>query len=270
MNWNQYRVGTRLQRVHTDCLGRKFSPQRSQYTVTLPVAGIQASDRRQLTAFAVPKTTGQRAVLVSVVFLAQKFGLSRVDSWSTVAKPAPMFSRVSRRLTLRSTKPGRRRSRFPALILQLVQLLFQIRFAFLQIFQLAVPVVDVRDVVFHPVVTSKPPLPNFLISSFFCAICSSVCAIASRICRASRARTLRCSLLRLHPDRLGARGARLSSAHRHHGYAGALHPGQIIFRVHLGVRRSRLFCFAFAGGFRERIFFLRRLVGGCGCAWDCL
>src|SRR6266852_277468 len=33
MNWNQYRVGTLLQRVHTDCLGRKFSPQRSQYTV---------------------------------------------------------------------------------------------------------------------------------------------------------------------------------------------------------------------------------------------
>src|SRR6266481_60486 len=32
MNWNQYRVGTLLQRVHTDCLGRKFSPQRSQYT----------------------------------------------------------------------------------------------------------------------------------------------------------------------------------------------------------------------------------------------
>src|SRR6266404_13121 len=60
MNWNQYRVGTRLQRVHTDCLGRKFSPQRSQYTVALPVAGIQASDRCQLTAFAVPKTTGQR------------------------------------------------------------------------------------------------------------------------------------------------------------------------------------------------------------------
>src|SRR5467141_3594917 len=36
MNWNQYRVGTLLQRVHTDCLGRKFSPQRSQYTGTLP------------------------------------------------------------------------------------------------------------------------------------------------------------------------------------------------------------------------------------------
>src|SRR5260370_18282581 len=37
---------------------------------------------------------------------------------------------------------------------------------------------------FIPVVTSNPPLPNFLISSLFCVICSSVCAIASRICRA--------------------------------------------------------------------------------------
>src|SRR6266481_1362581 len=60
MNWNQYRVGTLLQRVHTDCLGRKFSPQRSQYTVALPRPGIQTSDRRQITAFDVPKTTGPR------------------------------------------------------------------------------------------------------------------------------------------------------------------------------------------------------------------
>src|SRR5467141_350275 len=60
MNWNQYRVGTLLQRVHTDCLGRKFSPQRSQYTGALPWAGMQTRDRRQLTAFAVPKTTGPR------------------------------------------------------------------------------------------------------------------------------------------------------------------------------------------------------------------
>src|SRR6059058_635422 len=60
MNWNQYRVGTLLNRVHTDCLGRKFSPQRSQYTATLPLEGIQPHNRRQVTAFAVPKTTGQR------------------------------------------------------------------------------------------------------------------------------------------------------------------------------------------------------------------
>src|SRR5712691_6670331 len=52
MNWNQYRVGTLLQRVHTDCLGRKFSPQRSQYTAALPDAGMDTRDRRQLTAFA--------------------------------------------------------------------------------------------------------------------------------------------------------------------------------------------------------------------------
>src|SRR5260370_20876667 len=37
---------------------------------------------------------------------------------------------------------------------------------------------------FIPVVTSKPPLPSFLISSFFWAICCSVWAIASRIGRA--------------------------------------------------------------------------------------
>src|SRR3982074_635107 len=41
MNWNQYRVGTLLHRVHKDGLGRKFSPQRSQYTVALPVAGFK-------------------------------------------------------------------------------------------------------------------------------------------------------------------------------------------------------------------------------------
>src|SRR6266481_2948491 len=60
MNWNQYRVGTLLHRVHTDCLGRKFSPQRSQYTAALPWAGIQDCDRCQITAIAAPKTTGPR------------------------------------------------------------------------------------------------------------------------------------------------------------------------------------------------------------------
>src|SRR6266436_5752250 len=66
MNWNQYRVGTLLQRVHTDCLGRKFSPQRSQYTVALPDAGIHTRDRRQFTAFVVPKLLVRGAVLVWV------------------------------------------------------------------------------------------------------------------------------------------------------------------------------------------------------------
>src|SRR5713226_7083741 len=67
MNWNQYRVGTRLQRVHTDCLGRKFSPQRSQYTVVLPEDEIRTYSRRQCIAFASPKATGPR----------DSFGLSR-------------------------------------------------------------------------------------------------------------------------------------------------------------------------------------------------
>src|SRR5258708_7425493 len=39
---------------------------------------------------------------------------------------------------------------------------------------------------FIPVVTSKPTLPYFLISSFFCAISSSTAVIWSRISRARR------------------------------------------------------------------------------------
>src|SRR5467141_1132453 len=58
MNWNQYRVGTLLQRVQTDCLGRKFSPQRSQYTGGLPGSERRACNRCQVTANTVPKTTG--------------------------------------------------------------------------------------------------------------------------------------------------------------------------------------------------------------------
>src|SRR5436309_1096683 len=83
MNWSQYRVGTRLHRVHTDCLGRKFSPQRSQYTVALPQPGIQTSDRRQLTAFAVPKTTGPRV----------SFGLSRFSCTKVLSARGGGFAR---------------------------------------------------------------------------------------------------------------------------------------------------------------------------------
>ena len=48
-----------------------------------------------------------------------------------------------------------------------------------------------------------------------------------------------------------------------HGYAGAFQSRQIIFGIHLALRR-RLFCFGFARRFRERIFFLPRLVGVWG------
>src|SRR6267154_2508904 len=36
INWNQCRVAEVLQRVHTDCFGRKFRPQRSQNNLALP------------------------------------------------------------------------------------------------------------------------------------------------------------------------------------------------------------------------------------------
>src|SRR6266705_3456817 len=51
MNWNQYRVGTLLHRVHTDCLGRKFSPQRSQYTRCSPTG--RDSNQRSPSAYCV-------------------------------------------------------------------------------------------------------------------------------------------------------------------------------------------------------------------------
>src|SRR6266446_1861981 len=75
INWNQYRVGTRLQRVHTDCLGRKFSPQRSQYTATLPHEGIQPRIAVRLQRLWFQKLLVRGSVLVSAFLLAQKFWL---------------------------------------------------------------------------------------------------------------------------------------------------------------------------------------------------
>src|SRR4029077_17411914 len=73
MNWNQYRVGTRLQRVHTDCLGRKFSAQRSQYTLVLPAIRIQTAIAAIVLRLIVQKLLVRGSVLVSGVFPAQKF-----------------------------------------------------------------------------------------------------------------------------------------------------------------------------------------------------
>src|SRR6267378_2471655 len=84
-----------------------------------------------------------------------------IASRGNITKPSTVFSRVSMRFAPRSAEPGWGRSRFAAFILQFVQLLFQIRFALLQIFQLAIPVVDVRDVVFHPSSNVKSPAPKF-------------------------------------------------------------------------------------------------------------
>src|SRR5258706_16411558 len=85
MNWNQYRVGTLLQRVHTDCLGRKFSPQRSQYTVALPGEGFRPAIAVRLLRLRYQKLLARGAVLVSVLFLAPKLGAgsTRDDLHST-------------------------------------------------------------------------------------------------------------------------------------------------------------------------------------------
>src|SRR5216684_1934058 len=74
MNWNQYRVGTLLQRVHTDCLGRKFSPQRSQYTATLRRKRFNPAIAVRLLRLRCQKLLVRGSVLVSANLLAQKFG----------------------------------------------------------------------------------------------------------------------------------------------------------------------------------------------------
>src|SRR6266446_4358198 len=48
-----------------------------------------------------------------------------------------------------------------------------------------------------------------------------------------------------------------------HGYARAFQSRQILFGIHLALRRNWLFCFDFARRLRQRIFFLRRLARGC-------
>ena len=73
MNWNQYRVGTLLQRVQTDCLGRKFSPQRSQYTLLSHTQGFKPAIAVSLLRLPFQKLLVRGSVLVSVSFLAQKF-----------------------------------------------------------------------------------------------------------------------------------------------------------------------------------------------------
>src|SRR5712664_4001522 len=95
MNWNQYRVGTLLQRVHTDCLGRKFSPQRSQYTVALPEAGIQTRDRSQLTAFMFPKTTGRRGSFGMGGFSCTKVCLPGKRDGAFFPVPADRIARLA-------------------------------------------------------------------------------------------------------------------------------------------------------------------------------
>src|SRR5260370_6867676 len=62
----------------------------------------------------------------------------------------------------RSAEPGGRRTRFAPLVLQFVQFLLQIRFALLQIFQLAIPVINVRGVVLHHGGEVKTAVPVFL------------------------------------------------------------------------------------------------------------
>src|SRR5713226_6850025 len=58
INWNPWRVADVLQRVHTDCFGRKFRPQRSQNNFALPRRWNGYRRPLKATVGPSPKTTG--------------------------------------------------------------------------------------------------------------------------------------------------------------------------------------------------------------------
>src|SRR6202035_4311098 len=62
INWNQCRVAEVLQRVHTDCFGRKFRPQRSQNNLALPRCWNGDHSPTQTTAKPASKTTGLKFI----------------------------------------------------------------------------------------------------------------------------------------------------------------------------------------------------------------
>ena len=149
--------------------------------------------------------------------------------------------------------------------MQFVQLLLQIHFALLQIFQLAVPVIDVGDVVFHPrghVKTAVSVLLDVVLHSRHGLVRGG--DLAQNLLRAPTP----VFFVILSPISIRVRWPRplrtLLGGLPHNGYAGALHPGQIIFGVHLTLRGRWLLRFGFARRLCERVFFLRRLAGGRG------
>src|SRR5262249_28974293 len=97
---------TFLQRVHTDCLGRKFSPQRSQYTVVLPLGGHSNSLAASVWRSARAKLLVPGPVLVVLCFVAQKFDQKRREPISRYYSQIRPLEACRRHLPgLESAKP---------------------------------------------------------------------------------------------------------------------------------------------------------------------
>src|SRR5258708_6542286 len=243
--------------------------------------GIQTSDHRELTALAVPKLLVVGSVLVPVFFLHNSFNRQNPAKYAPpllCVVPFPRYSAVVAArfsceapaatpglFATRSPEPGGIRPRFAALVLQVVQFLFQIRFSLFQILQLAIPIVDVRDIGFHPGGYVKTPAPELFDLVFFLG------DLLFRLVDRVQYRPGPSAPLLL-PVRLvsstsivGFRGSRPRAGRLpHNGYTRSLHSRQIVLGEDLAFCRCLLFCFGFARRFRERVLVLRRLVGSCG------
>src|SRR5437762_6977040 len=197
MNWNQYRVGTLLHRVHTDCLGRKFSPQRSQYTDALRTG--RDSNQRSPSAYCVCRSKNYWS---EGQFWSRSFSFTKVLS-ARAERTAAFRRSPGHRLTHLSVHrnqdagaPALRPSSCSSsscFCTSTLRFSKSFNWPFLSLMYAMLS--------FIPVVTSKPPFPYFLMSSFILAMASSAAAIWPRI---SCARPRQYSSLFSPPSPLGS------------------------------------------------------------------
>src|SRR5882672_8431273 len=242
MNWNQYRVGTLLQRVQTDCLGRKFSPQRSQYTGALPEQGT--TNLQSLSGYCERRSKNywpDGQFWSRSYFLHKSFEGQIPPRVSSHRVASRCVSALWFRLCARSAEPSRLGSRFPPFFLQLVHFFLEVRFFSLQIPYLAIPILNVRNVVFHSRghVKSAGPVLLYVVLQFrnllfgcgyliqqHTGFPAPICLVPSGHRHDTR---LRFSSGLLRPCRAAARWFVIP----HDGDAIAAHSGQIFFGVHL-------------------------------------
>src|SRR5882672_8226702 len=191
MNWNQYRVGTLLQRVHTDCLGRKFSPQRSQYTGALP--GQRTTSLQSLSGYCERRSKNywpEGQFWSRSFFLHKGFQGQMPSRASSRCAAFPRFGSGP-------SRPQRNHAgsapAFRPCSSNWSSFFSRSAFLFSRSFTWPFRSSMYATFFFIPVVTSNPPVPYFLMSSFNFAICCSVAVIwSSNSCAFPRQYTSSC------------------------------------------------------------------------------
>src|SRR6266403_5692454 len=221
------------------------------------------------------KLLARRSVLVSVFFPAQKFRGPVCSCAHLRHAESCCVSPLWFRLCAPSAEPRRLGSRFPPFFLQLVHFFLEVRFFSLQCLYLAIPILNVRNVVFHSRghVKSTGPVLLYVVLQFrnllfgcgyliqqHTGFPAPICLVPSGLRHHAR---LRFSSGLLRPCRAAARWFFIP----HDGDAIAAHSGQIFFGIYLFRRGFFLLrflrrvspSFAFLR-FRLRLCLRRRLL----------